>query len=64
MSTKTLTCACCGSETPPLMQSAMQDTGTGLCARCADWIEARQGADYLREHYGVRGQHIPSKETN
>lgn len=54
-------CACCGARTAPLMQYHNQDTGYGLCSSCADWIGVKEGSEYLREHYGVRGQHIEEK---
>ena len=62
MKPKRKLCACCGGVTPPLMQHPNQDTGYALCADCADWIETRQGADYLRQNYGERGVHIATKE--
>ena len=54
-------CACCGTRTTPLMQFHNQDTGYGLCSDCADWIETREGADYVAAHYGQRGVHIEAK---
>jgi len=51
-------CACCGARTTPLMQFHNQDTGYALCGGCADWIEGREGPEYLRECYGKRGVHI------
>lgn len=56
-------CACCGARTAPLAQFHNQDTGYALCAPCADWIERREGAEYLATHYGRRGVHIEGKET-
>ena len=54
-------CACCGARTAPLMQFHNQDTGYGLCSDCADWIEKREGAEYIAAHYGQRGFHIETK---
>ena len=54
-------CACCGARTAPLMQFHNQDTGYGLCSDCADWIETREGAEYIAAHYGQRGVHIETK---
>ena len=53
-------CACCGARTAPLVQFYNQDTGYALCALCADWIEGREGPDYLAATYGERGVHIES----
>lgn len=54
-------CACCGGLIEqPLEQWHNQDSGTALCRPCADWIEDRRGADYLRDVYGIRGRHIAS----
>lgn len=36
-----LRCACCGSDAGKWQQWPNQDTGFGLCARCADWIIER-----------------------
>ena len=54
-------CACCGATTAPLMQFHNQDTGYGLCSDCADWIETREGTEYIATHYGQRGVHIEAK---
>lgn len=43
------------------MQFHNQDTGYGLCSDCADWIEMREGAEYIAAHYGQRGVHIETK---
>jgi hypothetical protein len=43
------------------MQFHNQDTGYGLCSDCADWIETREGAEYIAAHYGQRGVHIETK---
>lgn len=56
-------CACCGARTAPLTQFHNQDTGYGLCASCADWIEEREGSDYLARCYGKRGVHIETQEA-
>jgi hypothetical protein len=55
-------CACCGAMTAPLAQFWAQDTGYGLCGPCANWIEQREGAAYLAEHFGKRGIHIEGKD--
>lgn len=55
-------CACCGAMTAPLHQFWNQDCGFGLCGPCADWIETREGAEYLAQNYGRRGVHVEGKE--
>lgn len=58
-----LTCACCGGDAGIWQQWHNQDTGFGLCAKCADWIterDARLPADFrtdLTHHYGRPGYH-------
>lgn len=63
---RTKTCACCGAWIKrPLAQFHNQDEGYALCAPCADWIEARESAEYLSRNYGERGRHIePSEEVS
>jgi hypothetical protein len=39
--TRRLSCACCGENAGEWLQFSNQDTGYGLCARCADWIIER-----------------------
>jgi hypothetical protein len=56
-------CACCGAMTAPLAQFWNQDTGYGLCGPCANWIERREGAEYLAANYGKRGIHIEGREV-
>lgn len=63
MTARPKTCACCGDVTAPLEQWHNQDGGFGLCARCAEWIESRQGAEYLQDCYGQRGVHIEASDT-
>lgn len=55
-------CACCGARTAPLMQFHNQDAGYALCSGCADWIEGREGGEYIATHYGQRGIHIEKGE--
>lgn len=58
-----LRCACCGDDAGKWMQWHNQDTGYGLCARCADWIIDRQQhkpADFQTDMvrtYGKPGVH-------
>lgn len=51
-----LRCACCGGLAVG-RQWFNQDTGYGLCASCADFIEAKEGAEQLERSYGKRGVH-------
>lgn len=50
---KTLQCACCGERTKG-KQHWNQDTGYGLCPRCAVWIAGRKGDEELKG-YGTPG---------
>ena len=54
-----LACACCGGGAGSWLQWWNQDTGHGLCARCANAIKARGGweADELDSNYGREGEH-------
>jgi hypothetical protein len=58
-----LICACCGSEARARKQWHNQDTGYGLCSRCALWIIGREGKDYVSSCYGKEGVHyfLPEK---
>lgn len=69
-SIRRLSCACCGEETYG-RQWLNQDTGYGVCERCADANDARFGEgtpeDGLsgrttRALYGVRGFHFDVEE--
>lgn len=52
-----LTCCCCGGLARG-RQWPNQDTGYGLCAVCAGWIERRGvPSEEMRQCYGVRGEH-------
>lgn len=53
---KTLYCACCGGITKG-RQWWNQDTGYGLCPRCAIWITNRHGLAYVEDAYGKFGVH-------
>ena len=58
-------CACCAGHIPtPLTQFHNQDTGFALCVICAEFVESREGPEYLRETYGERGVNIEGDETN
>jgi hypothetical protein len=54
--TKVLTCACCGGLTKG-RQWWNQDTGYGLCSRCAQWIASRHGSETVEQDYGKFGVH-------
>lgn len=58
-----LYCACCGAVTRG-RQFPNQDTGYGLCARCADWISGHHNMppDEMAHTYGVRGVHFDLKD--
>ena len=63
---KLMTCSCCGSGCM-CRQWFNRDTGYGLCASCANWIEGRGAtAEEMKSNYGVRGVHydIPEKTDN
>jgi len=34
-----------------------RDKGFGLCSQCAERIEKRENADYMKECYGIKGYH-------
>jgi len=53
---KWLDCACCGQETYA-RQWWNQDTGYGLCDRCAKMIIAKDGPEYTNQCYGRKGEH-------
>lgn len=58
----TLRCACCGSEAGRWKQWFNQDTGYGVCRKCADQIMSRSrkyhmGPSEFRRTYGVPGIH-------
>jgi hypothetical protein len=53
---KGLTCACCGQWTAG-RQWFNQDTGYGLCRKCAEYITAKEGPEYTKSCYGIRGIH-------
>ena len=54
---KRLTCACCGASAIG-RQWWNRDTGFGLCAPCAAWMESRgESPDEMQRGYGVRGVH-------
>jgi hypothetical protein len=53
---RSLLCACCGGRTLG-RQWWNQDTGYGVCERCADWIEKRHGREYVVDAYGEHGVH-------
>lgn len=56
--TRFLTCACCNGHAGRWQQWHNQDTGFGLCARCADWIHRRgMDAATLTQTYGKAGIH-------
>lgn len=57
---KYLTCACCGESTKG-RQYWNRDTGFGLCDSCADYIEEKEGKEYLVQNYGKDGIHIRVK---
>ena len=59
---KRLICACCGKYTTG-KQWWNQDTGYGLCKECADYIEAKEGKEYLEDCYGKRGIHFDIEEN-
>jgi hypothetical protein len=54
-------CACCGEVAGEWVQWPNQDTGTGLCQSCVDWIQGRNS--YTPEEfvciYGRPGEHYP-----
>ena len=67
MAKRELTCACCGESAGQWEQWHNQDTGFGLCRKCADWIAKRmmfgrpdpQGNPLeLSKTYGLPGTHL------
>lgn len=56
-----LACACCGSAAPAKRQWFNQDTGYGLCPKCADWITGKEGEEYTNHTYGKPGIHYFTK---
>ena len=56
-----LRCACCGNDAGKWHQWPNQDSGFGLCSRCADWIierDARKPPDWrtdMNRTYGIPG---------
>ncbi len=58
-----LRCACCGEDAGTWEQFWNQDTGWGLCGRCADWIVDPPGTRWamtredLVKCYGKPGVH-------
>lgn len=58
-----LYCACCGERTAdPWVQFWNQDTGHGMCERCADWIVTERHSMTPLEFekcYGKAGIHRP-----
>lgn len=57
-----LICACCGKYTYG-RQYWNQDNGYSLCKKCADWIEEKDGKEYLESCYGKRGVHFDIPES-
>jgi hypothetical protein len=54
--TRKLICACCGQETRG-RQWWNQDTGWGICPKCARWIESIEGREHVEDCYGKQGIH-------
>lgn len=54
---KMLRCSCCGGIAYG-KQWWNRDKGYGLCMKCADTIEAKEGLQALLMGYGIRGIHI------
>jgi hypothetical protein len=54
-------CACCGEVAGEWVQWPNQDTGTGLCQRCVDWIQGRgtYSDEEFVQIYGQAGVHYP-----
>ena len=50
-----LTCACCGDAAGRWQQHWNQDTGFGLCFRCAEWIKGRDRVIDFESTYGKPG---------
>lgn len=61
---KTLTCACCGGDAPANKQFWNQDTGYGLCPRCALEMTEQEGAQYMRDTYGIAEVHYTLDPTH
>lgn len=58
---RNLKCACCGGYTRG-RQWFNQDTGYGLCVKCADWIATRETQEMMDATYGKRGESYDIKE--
>lgn len=63
-----LTCCCCGAATRG-RQWHNRDTGFGLCADCADWIQTRPlrntdrpTDEEMQQTYGIRGVHYDIRD--
>lgn len=55
---RALDCACCGGDAGRWQQWFNQDTGFGLCVRCAEWVHGRGMApDAIVSTYGKPGIH-------
>lgn len=58
-----LACSCCGEDAGKWLQFHNQDTGHGLCSRCADWIierDQRKPPEWrtdMNRTYGTPGIH-------
>lgn len=57
MTARYLNCTCCGGSAGRWQQWHNQDTGYGLCARCAAWIAGRGQTEDMDRTYGVPGVH-------
>ena len=53
---KNLECCCCSGPARG-RQWFNQDTGYGLCPKCATWIRTRETAETMRSYYGIAGIH-------
>lgn len=62
MKPRQLTCACCDGEAGTWQQWFNQDSGYGLCSKCADWIierDMRKPEEWrtdMDRTYGVPGK--------
>ena len=58
MNTPIITLRCCSCDNDaPGRQWYNQDTGYGLCAKCAAWIATRETPETMRKYYGEPGTH-------
>lgn len=68
LTTRHLTCSCCGESAGRWEQFHNRDTGYGICARCVVWIKGRSPRESEEEFcrtYGVPGVNyaLPSAAT-